>query len=480
MQTPPPGRASAAQRRCRGSRSLQRAPAASLPGPAQRLPRLQDLADVPVDGRAPPALGVLARDHLGHETQEQELHADRDEERPERQEWSMPDRAAGELDARQVDADRGADPADEQPRAAEQVERAMPIAGEEEHGQQVEQAADAPLEPVSRAPVDARPVVHGHFRDAEAAVVREHRQVAMQLAVDVQVLDDLAAVDLEPAVHVVEPHAGHEPRHPVEDPRQRAARPRIAPTGLPARYEVVALLELREQARDLCRVVLEVGIHRHDGVAAGMRESGCERRGFAEVAPEAYDPDRVALRAQSGQLGERAVCRPVVDEDDLPGAAERLECGADLREERSEARLLVVDGHDDREPDAAGGRDGLEGANGCGLHQRTRRFVVATRNPVFVPRKTRVPRFLGLSWNRATPFLLARTACGRMPAPETRTVAPGTARREMFRATTVSVVLRPRRARPWTVRTSCFPSAIGCPGVASPTFRPSSTPATRQ
>src|SRR5215204_1585368 len=344
----------------------------------------------------------------------------------------MPDRPAGELDAREVDAHREPDPADEQ------------------------------------------------LSDAEATVVRQHRQVAMKLAVHVQVLDDLAPIDLEPTVHVVEPNAGHEARHPVEDPGQRPARPRIAPVGLPARHEVIALLELREQARDLGRVILEVGVHRDDGVTAGMRESGGERRGFAEVAPQAYDPDRVTLRAQAGQLGERAVCRAVVHEDDLPGAVEGLECGADLCEERSEARLLVMDRHDDGEPDAADGRDGVECANGCRFHQRTRRFVVATRNPVFVPRKTRVPRFLGFSWNRATPFLLARTARGRMPAPETRTVAPGTARREMFRATTISVALRPRRARPWTVRISCFPSAIGCPGVASPTLRPSSTPATRQ
>src|SRR5215207_8193243 len=107
----------------------------------------------------------------------------------------MPDRPAGELDAREVDAHREPDPADEQPSAAEQVEWAVPVAAEEEHGQQVEEAADAALEAVARAPVDARPVVHGQLRDAEATVVRQHRQVAMKLAVHVQVLDDLAPID---------------------------------------------------------------------------------------------------------------------------------------------------------------------------------------------------------------------------------------------------------------------------------------------
>ena len=99
---------------------------------------------------------------------------------------------------------------------------------------------------------------------AVAPVVGQHRDVAVQLAVELHALHDLRAVGLEPAVHVVEAHARDRARDRVEDLRRDAARQRVAALRLPAGDEVEALVELRQQARDLGRVVLQVAVDRDD------------------------------------------------------------------------------------------------------------------------------------------------------------------------------------------------------------------------
>ena len=91
----------------------------------------------------------------------------------------------------------------------------MPVAAHERDGEQVEEAADVALHPVARAAVLARPVVDGQLRDAEAAVVREHGDEPVQLAVDAQAAHDLGSVGLEAAVEVVQP----QPREAAGDAR---------------------------------------------------------------------------------------------------------------------------------------------------------------------------------------------------------------------------------------------------------------------
>jgi DNA-binding NarL/FixJ family response regulator len=107
--------------------------------------------------------------------------------------------------------------------------------------------------------------------------VREHGQEAVQLAVDPQVMDYLCAVGLQPAVDVVQGQARDGAREAVEDAREDAARPRILAAALPAGDEVEALVELREQARDLGGVVLEIGVDRDDDLAPRLLEAGREK-----------------------------------------------------------------------------------------------------------------------------------------------------------------------------------------------------------
>ena len=195
----------------------------------------------------------------------------------------------------------------------------------------------------------ARPVVDGQLGDAKAAVVGEHRDEAVELAVEGEPADDLGAIGLEPAVHVVQPEPGDAAGDGVEDPREQSPPQRVAAVRLPAGDEVEALVELGQQARDLGGVVLEVAVDRDDGLALRLGEAGGERGRLAEVAAQAHDPGVRRPRVEPRQGGERAVRRAVVDEDRLPGLPGRLERRLELLVEQGDAPFLVVDRDDDRD-----------------------------------------------------------------------------------------------------------------------------------
>ena len=144
-------------------------------------------------------------------------------------------------------------------------------------------------------------------------------------------------------------HAGDLAGDGVEDLRRDPPRERVAALRLPARDEVVALVELREQARDLGRVVLQVAVDRHDDVARRLGEAGVERGRLAEVPAQADDADVVVRVVEPRERAEGAVGRAVVDEDGLPGAAVAVERGRELVVEQRDAALLVVHGDDDRD-----------------------------------------------------------------------------------------------------------------------------------
>ena len=159
-------------------------------------------------------------------------------------------------------------------------------------------------------------------------------------------LDDVCAIGLQPAVQVVQAEAGEPAGDGVEDPRGDAPGQGVAALRLPAGDEVESFLELREQARDLCGIVLEVAVDRDDDVALRLREPRLQRGRLAEVAPEPNDANVVVCGVQPCQRREGAVGRAVVDEDGLPGLV-------DLPESRGE---LVVAGGRRCAPRRAPGR----------------------------------------------------------------------------------------------------------------------------
>jgi hypothetical protein len=116
---------------------------------------------------------------------------------------------------------------------------------------------------------------------------------------------------------------------------------------LPAADHVRPLLEGVQEAGDLCRVVLQVGVEGHHGVAPGLAEAGRERLALAEVPPQAHHRHLRLLGGEIGQHLGAPVVRAVVDEDDLRLAPERPDGPEQLVRQRPKRLALVVDRHHD-------------------------------------------------------------------------------------------------------------------------------------
>src|SRR3954469_12247531 len=103
---------------------------------------LEDLFDVQLRPLARSrALLVLARDQLADQAEREELQPDHDEEHAEDEQRPLPDRVALDLQHRQVAQHYEAKEAEGQAKAAEEMERPVPVAPDERHGEQVEEPA---------------------------------------------------------------------------------------------------------------------------------------------------------------------------------------------------------------------------------------------------------------------------------------------------------------------------------------------------
>ena len=117
-----------------------------------------------------------------------------------------------------------------------------------------------------------------------------------------------------------------------------------------------------EQARDLLRRVLQIGIERDDDGAARVGESREHGSVLARVARERDHGHPMVFRLDDEEFLERPIGAPVVDIDDLGGTIERVEYGPDPCVELRETALLV----EDRDHDRGGRRPGKPGCCTCG------------------------------------------------------------------------------------------------------------------
>ena len=178
----------------------------------------------------------------------------------------------------------------------------------EQHGDQIQVAFHGTFEAELRAAVFAGVVLDDLFADtAEPGLLRQNRNETVHLAVDLDRLDNLAAVGLQPAVEIVEFDAGDPARRPVEEFARPAFADRVAALLLPAGYQVVPFFEDHAaQFGNLVGRILQVGIHRDDDLAFGCGETAVQGCRLAVIAGEADAADR------RGLLPERF--------DNLPGA----------------------------------------------------------------------------------------------------------------------------------------------------------------
>ena len=258
-----------------------------------------------------------------------------------------------------------------------QVHRFSRVAGQEQHAQEVEEAAQDAPGPVARAAVFSLLVCDRHFADAETLPEREGRDEAEEVAVHGDRLQDFPAVRLEAAVHVVQLDARRQAHRRVEDPRQHQAVHGVEPIHLPADDDIEPLLDLLDELVQIGRIVLEIRVHGDDDLALRALETGRQAHRLAEVRAQADTADARIFAVQLGDDLPGVVGAAVVDEDELVADAARLEAVAHPVRQLGQAFGLVEAGDDDRherdgdgEPTARLERElGLEGRRRLG-HQR--------------------------------------------------------------------------------------------------------------
>ena len=215
--------------------------------------------------------------------------------------------------------------------------------------------------------------------DPKAAGVRQDRDEPVQLAVDADLAQHLAAVELEPAIVIVEAAAAHAADHPVEDAAGIDLVPGIVAGLLPAADHVVSLFELGQEARNLGRVVLKIAVEREDQVAPGGLERGREGRRLAEVAPKPDRPHSRIAPGQCGQDGPRTVATAIIDENEFDWPSRAVgEHGIELAVQRGQAFFFIVDRDDDADHGQSGPvcRGGLTSDGGC--RNQGKRIAAAT------------------------------------------------------------------------------------------------------
>ena len=119
----------------------------------------------------------------------------------------------------------------------------------------------------------------------------------------------VAAVRVERAPEVGDVGLRELAEHPIHELRGQPPPPAVVAVDAPAARDLGAAVHGVDEPHDVGRLVLEVGVHRHDDVAAGADDAGVHGRVLAEVPLEA---DRADVRIVRVDLLER-LPRPVAE-----------------------------------------------------------------------------------------------------------------------------------------------------------------------
>ncbi len=215
------------------------------------------------------------------------------------------------------------------------MDRPLEVALKEQNQDQVAHHLEGAAQAVFGVAVQARVVPHVHLGHAGALYAGQHRNEAVHLAVEVEVLGHLQPEDFERAAVVVEVHA----RQPANEGIGNSAgdfaqQHSILPIAPPSRHYVpTARLQFVAHGQDVERVVLQIAVHRDDVLPPGSGNARRHGRGLPVVAVEDQQAD-VAV----GQLldaGHRAIGRAVIHQNQfvrLPrqGRADAFEQGSDV------------------------------------------------------------------------------------------------------------------------------------------------------
>ncbi len=140
----------------------------------------------------------------------------------------------------------------------------------------------------------------------------------MHLAIQRNIVDDLAAVGFEGCAEVVNVHTRKLGHQPVGASRRNPSHNEVVDPFLPpSRNDVIPLLELLKESGNVIGIVLQIAIHGQNELARGVIESGGKRRGLAKIPAQLHHQHAAVDRGYLFQQLVRPVARSVVHKHQL-------------------------------------------------------------------------------------------------------------------------------------------------------------------
>lgn len=294
------------------------------------------------------AARALVLDELAQQPDRDELETGHHHEDTKQEQRPVSNRAGANCpENAQIGQNGEPDTAEQEGRPTEDMEGPRGVARVQHHAEEIEPALEQPSKPIFRLAELARPVIDRNFANGKPPPVKQNRNEPVQFAIEVQAVQRFSAVGLEAAIEIIQPHAGQLADDTVEELGRQGLVQRIVALVLPARDDVQAALQSSNKVRDLCRVILQVCVHRENDITGSHGKPGIEGGGLAEIATEPNKTDVLVLGTEGRQTAWRIVSGPVIHKDDLKVVREVLESVADFRMQALNALFLVQDRDDE-------------------------------------------------------------------------------------------------------------------------------------
>jgi hypothetical protein len=159
------------------------------------------------------------RNQFSEQAEDEDLNPYNNQECAKHQQGTIADVSqAGDPQEGKVGIDAHADEQKRQTNQAKQVQWAALKTTEKQCGKEIKGAAEEALNAVFRFAIPARVVIDGDLAYPEALGMGQHRNIAMQLTVQIETLDDFSAIGLETTVEVPQWNTGQKRGGNIKQP----------------------------------------------------------------------------------------------------------------------------------------------------------------------------------------------------------------------------------------------------------------------
>ena len=171
----------------------------------------------------------------------------------------------------------------------------------------------------------------------------------MQLAIQLDFLQNFPAIGFKGGAEIVKFDAGKLGHHPVGGPAGNLPhQPVILALKTPAADQVVAFFDFFQKAGNFFRIVLQVPVHGNDNFPAGKIKTGFQRRGLAKIAAQTNYIHAAVVFVNIGENFVGIIFAAIVDEDHLVWLADGVHNFGELHVELRDAFLLVEERNHNR------------------------------------------------------------------------------------------------------------------------------------